>query len=126
MLAVLAGGGRTMSWIRGAALFSLLLTLACTPAAPTSRPPEAATPSAAAAPSAGAAPNAPRAAASPATTGAPAASAPLSPPVLVRIGALPTLGMAPFLIAETRGYFAEEGLQVEYTTFDSGARMVAP
>jgi ABC-type nitrate/sulfonate/bicarbonate transport system substrate-binding protein len=55
-----------------------------------------------------------------------AAVAPLSPPVHVRIGGLLTLGLAPFVVAESRGYFAEEGLEVEYTLFDSGARMVAP
>src|SRR5215213_4066337 len=56
----------------------------------------------------------------------PAAVAPLSPPVHVRIGGLLTLGLAPFVVAESRGYFAEEGLEVDYITFDSGARMVAP
>src|SRR5690349_23730833 len=57
---------------------------------------------------------------------APTAVAPLSPPVHVRVGSLVTLALAPFLIAETRGYFAEEGLEVEYVRFDSGARQVAP
>lgn len=57
---------------------------------------------------------------------APGALAPLSPPVQVRVGTLVTLALAPFLLAETRGYFAEEGLEVEYVRFDSGARQVAP
>src|SRR5262249_20151664 len=61
-----------------------------------------------------------------APTPAPAAVAPLSPPVHVRIGVLQTLALGPFLVAETRGYLAEEGLDVEYLYFDSGARMVAP
>jgi ABC-type nitrate/sulfonate/bicarbonate transport system substrate-binding protein len=61
--------------------------------------------------------------------GAPAAATAvtaLSPPVRVRIGHLFTLAFAPFALAEARGYFAEEGLEAEYATFDSGARMVAP
>jgi NitT/TauT family transport system substrate-binding protein len=55
-----------------------------------------------------------------------AAVTPLSPPVRVRLGHLLTLALAPFPLAETRGYFTEEGLEVEYVPFDSGARMVAP
>jgi NitT/TauT family transport system substrate-binding protein len=39
---------------------------------------------------------------------------------------LPTIGNAPFIIAQQRGYFAAEGLEVELTTFASGAEIVAP
>jgi len=42
------------------------------------------------------------------------------------MGHLVTLALAPLALAETRGYFAEEGLDVEFVNFDSGARMVAP
>src|SRR5215208_6295103 len=54
------------------------------------------------------------------------AAAPLSPSVRVRMGHLVTLALAPLAVAETRGYFAEEALDVEFVNFDSGARMVAP
>jgi NitT/TauT family transport system substrate-binding protein len=102
------------------AFIALALLGACAPgAAPPAAPgtpaaPAAARPETAAAGAAGAA------------TPAPAAVAPLSPSVHVRIGVLQTLALGPFLVADTRGYFAEEGLDVEYLYFDSGARMVAP
>ncbi|HLI26582.1 MAG TPA: ABC transporter substrate-binding protein [Chloroflexota bacterium] len=47
-------------------------------------------------------------------------------PVAVSVGVLAVSAQAPFAIAEARGYFAEEGLEVELQRFDSGARMVAP
>src|SRR4051812_29813123 len=102
------------------ALVVAILLAAC--AAPSAQPAER---SGAAPP---AAPTTARAAAPPGGSAAPApaAVAPLSPPVTVRIGVLQTLALAPFAIAETRGYYAEEGLQLEYANFDSGARMVAP
>src|SRR5438270_1505378 len=105
-----------------AAVVALMLLGACAPAAapPAER---------GAAPAAPSAPAAARPETSPAGEGrapAPAAVAPLSPPVHVRIGGLLTLALAPIYVAESRGYFAEEGLDVEYTLFDSGARMVAP
>lgn len=67
---------------------------------------------------------------------APATSAPTSVPITtqpaarapvhVSVGVLAVSAQAPFAIAEERGYFAEEGLEVELQRFDSGARMVAP
>jgi NitT/TauT family transport system substrate-binding protein len=105
-----------------AAVIALTLLGACAPAAapPAER---------GAAPAPTAAPAAARPETAPAGEGrapAPAAVAPLSPPVHVRIGGLLTLALAPIYVAESRGYFAEEGLEVEYSLFDSGARMVAP
>src|SRR3954454_20076371 len=111
-----------------AAVVALTLLGACAPAAaPAAAPPA----ERGAAPAPPAAPAAARPEAAPAGEGraaapAPAAVAPLSPPVRVRIGGLLTLALAPIYVAESRGYFAEEGLEVEYTLFDSGARMVAP
>ena len=60
------------------------------------------------------------------TTAVPPSVAPLNPAVPVHIGILQVTALAPFVIAEERGYFAEEGLVPEFTRFDSGARMVAP
>ena len=101
------------------ALLLLVLLASCT--AVPSAPGGAATPAAA-----------PRAPASPATSAsAPAASdAPTAAPppaarVQVRVGQIGvTVGDAPIFIAEDRGYFLEEGLDVERTTFDSAARMI--
>jgi NitT/TauT family transport system substrate-binding protein len=45
--------------------------------------------------------------------------------VAVRVGQIgATVGDAPIFIAEDRGYFQEEGLDVERTPFDSAARMI--
>jgi NitT/TauT family transport system substrate-binding protein len=37
-----------------------------------------------------------------------------------------TVRDAPFFIADAKGYFSAEGLALELTSFDSGAKMVAP
>jgi NitT/TauT family transport system substrate-binding protein len=66
-----------------------------------------------------AAPAAPAAAA--ATPSAPAAVQPLSPPVIVKLGLLTTLSDAAVYIAQSRGYFAEEGLEVEITRVNGAA-----
>jgi NitT/TauT family transport system substrate-binding protein len=34
--------------------------------------------------------------------------------------------MAPFIIGQQKGYFAQEGLDLEFVNFQSGAEMVAP
>ena len=52
-----------------------------------------------------------------------AANTPLSPPVTVRSGIVGSLAEAGQLIALERGYFQEQGLNVEFTQFDSTARM---
>jgi NitT/TauT family transport system substrate-binding protein len=71
------------------------------------------------------------AAASPTT--APAAAgggaerpAPLSPPVTVRIGVLPNVSDSGTYIALERGYFLEEGINLELVPFDSAGPQVAP
>jgi ABC-type nitrate/sulfonate/bicarbonate transport system substrate-binding protein len=115
--------GKTMNGFRGLWLALLAVTLlsACAPGpSPTGERSTAAT----AVPPAAGHSEAPR----PGQV-APAAAAavtPLSPPVRVRVGHLLTFAFAPFVVADARGYFAEEGLEMDYATFDSGARMVAP
>jgi len=69
------------------------------------------------------------AAASPTT--APTASAaqqasPLSPPVTIRIGVLPNVSDSGTYIALERGYFQEEGINLELVPFDSAGPQVAP
>jgi NitT/TauT family transport system substrate-binding protein len=58
-----------------------------------------------------------------AASAGPGGAAPVRVPVRVgQIGA--TIGDAPIFIAEDRGYFQEEGLDVDGTPFDSAARMI--
>ena len=44
----------------------------------------------------------------------------------VRVGIVGASSDAPFFIADAKGYFSAEGLSLELTSFDSGAKMVAP
>lgn len=44
----------------------------------------------------------------------------------VKIGIINSISDAPILIADKKGYFKDEGLSVDYSTFDSAASMVAP
>ncbi len=71
---------------------------------------------------------APSAAAPAQPTSAPAASSAAAPParVKVRMGKLPTVSDSGMHLAVEKGYFAEEGLDVESIPFDSAAQMVAP
>jgi NitT/TauT family transport system substrate-binding protein len=54
-----------------------------------------------------------------------AAHAPAVEPTTVKVGVLGVLAEAGHYLALERGYFAEEGLQIEYVPFDTGARMVS-
>jgi NitT/TauT family transport system substrate-binding protein len=47
-------------------------------------------------------------------------------PVTVRVGLANASSDVGFFIADKKGYFKQEGLDVKFTTFDSGAKMVAP
>jgi NitT/TauT family transport system substrate-binding protein len=91
-------------------LFSAIVALAaCSPAAspaPASAPAPAAKPPQAAAPAPPAASGAPGAATQP-------APAPLSPPVPIKVGSIGTVAERGLFIGLDRGYFAEEGLDVE-------------
>jgi NitT/TauT family transport system substrate-binding protein len=52
-----------------------------------------------------------------------AASAAAAP---IRVGTTNSSSDAPLFIAEKKGYFKQEGLQVDMTAFDSAAKMIAP
>lgn len=52
------------------------------------------------------------------------ASAVLATPV--RVGTTNSSSDAPLFIAAAKGYFKAEGLEVEFTSFDSAAKMIAP
>jgi NitT/TauT family transport system substrate-binding protein len=79
---------------------------------------------------------APSASAPAAATAAPARAAPTSGPApaaaapverqVIRYGHNPILAGAPLYLALERGYFVEQGFDVELTPFDSGALMIAP
>jgi NitT/TauT family transport system substrate-binding protein len=71
------------------------------------------------------APTAP--AALPTTTAtAPAALAPLVPPVSVRMGVVASVSDSGIFIAQEKGYFQEQGLEIESIPFDSASGMTAP
>lgn len=44
----------------------------------------------------------------------------------VKVGVISSMSMAPFYIADRLGYFKDEGLNVQFVTFDSVTNMVAP
>ncbi|HEY7060694.1 MAG TPA: ABC transporter substrate-binding protein [Chloroflexota bacterium] len=94
------------------------LALACT--APASAPP-------ASAPATGSAPTAPAAAKPAATSAAAAPAAATAPPERqsLKFGYNAILAGAPTFVAQDRGYFAEEGFDTEFNSFDSGALMVS-
>jgi NitT/TauT family transport system substrate-binding protein len=95
----------------------LLAAAACAPAAPAAKPaPPAPAPTAAAAPAA----KPPAGAAAPAQPTAPPA------PVTIRLGSVGSVTDAGFFIGIDRGYYREQGLDLDVTPFDSAARMVVP
>ena len=47
-------------------------------------------------------------------------------PAAVRVGVVSASSDAPFFIADKKGYFKQEGLDVKFVMFNSGAQMVAP
>jgi len=68
--------------------------------------------------------SAPPSPAASAPTAAPAVDAPLSPPVTVTVGTLGLASDAAIYIALDRGYFTAQGLDVQDTRFDAGARLI--
>jgi len=102
-----------------------LLLAAC--AAPAAAPSGSgsATGAGAVAPTAPARPTtAPPAASAPTAAPAAALDAPLSPPVTVTVGTLGLASDAAIYIAMDKGYFAAQGLDVQDTRFDAGARLI--
>jgi NitT/TauT family transport system substrate-binding protein len=57
-------------------------------------------------------------------TSAQAAPAPLSPPVTMKVGMLPAMANAVVYVGIERGYFREEGLEVEVVTLGSGSELL--
>src|ERR1700678_3412581 len=45
---------------------------------------------------------------------------------VVHLGLVPSMSAAPLFIADQLGYFKQEGLDVQVTTFPSAANMIAP
>ncbi len=102
---------------KGLALTLALAFVACAPgAAPASRPatPAAAPVASTAAPAAQAATTAPAA----------EARAPLAPPVVVRAATTPSISNGGRYIAMERGYFAEEGIEIEDVPSDTSAQLL--
>jgi NitT/TauT family transport system substrate-binding protein len=54
------------------------------------------------------------------------ASQPLSPPVKVKLGVVAIAAEAGYFIALDKGYFAEEGLDVELLSFQRGSELIPP
>lgn len=48
------------------------------------------------------------------------------PVTTLKVGTLPTTGNAPIIIAQQRGYFKAEGLDVQLLSFSNGGEIVAP
>src|SRR5437868_9342404 len=108
-------------------LLTILASAACAPAAPAQQPsaPTGASSPAQAAPPAAAAPS--TASSGPANTTASLATTavpPLSPPVSVAVGVIGIFVDIGLLIAQERGYYQEEGLDVRFETFRNGAEEV--
>src|SRR5687767_13910579 len=103
-------------WTYGSVVVALVgMLVACgAPAAPAAKSPPAASTPAAASP-----------AATSGSASAPAAPAapPPGPPTAVTVGQVAAV-MYPFYIGLERGYFREQGIDLQYETFRSGAEMV--
>src|SRR6266571_2979771 len=54
------------------------------------------------------------------------AAAQAAEPVTIRVGLASASSDVGFFIADKKGYFKQEGLNVSFLNFDSGAKMVAP
>src|SRR5215211_5509999 len=107
------------------ALLLVVLVAACSAPAAPPRPATTSAPTAAIPVSTQAAPASTQAAP---TTPSASASRPaqLSPPVVLKVGALRSGSELGIMIALERGYFIEEGLEVQIVDFTTGAAMVPP
>ncbi len=102
------------------AVLGAVALVACAPAAPPAPTPTAKPAAAAPTPTAAAAPTAKPAA----PTTAPATPTPQ--PVKLKVGGLGVLADAGNFVAYKKGYFKEQGIDVEFVIFDSGAKQIAP
>ncbi|HEY7060794.1 MAG TPA: ABC transporter substrate-binding protein [Chloroflexota bacterium] len=93
------------------------LAAACAPAA---APPASAPRPTAGAPAAAAPPPAAPAAAAP----APASAAPPAAPTKARFGTQPVAGYAPVYVAADRGYFQQEGIDLEFVPFSNASEII--
>jgi len=120
--------GRSPAGISMLALCFLAIAAACAPAAsPPASQPAAVNPPAAANPPAAVAPTAAPAAQPPPASSSPAANLqPLSPAVSVKVGEHGVVSNAPLYIAMERGYFQDQGLDLELVRFQTGPAMMAP
>jgi len=110
-------------WLALLAAISLL-ALACRPAAQQATPATATSPAATSAPpTAATAPTGPAAAVA---SSARPTEAPLGPPVTVRVGMLSQTSDAGLFIAKDKGYFREQGIEMESLPFQNAQEMVAP
>ncbi len=90
----------------------VLAAMACSPASPPPTPTTAA-----------------KAATASPTAAKPAASSPATPPpaqVKLKVGIVGTMSDGANLVAYKKGYFKEQGIDVEFIRFDTGAKMIAP
>lgn len=100
----------------------LLLALVVVPLASCTAATPAATPAAKPTPAA-----APAATPAPAATSASAAQdKPLDPPFTVKLGTLPIFSAVSIYTAIEKGFFKEQGLNIELVNFDTAAKMTAP
>jgi NitT/TauT family transport system substrate-binding protein len=125
--------------LRLLALATLVLAAACSPSSSGTAAPTAAAPTTAPAAKPTTAPPAAAATSAPTTAPAPAAAAtsapattggyqpqPLNPPVKVTIGLLASSSDGGILIANDRGYFKQEGIDLDIQRFQTLVDMVAP
>ncbi|MBI2953771.1 MAG: ABC transporter substrate-binding protein [Chloroflexi bacterium] len=115
------------------AAISIWLLACAAPATPTPTLTKAPPPAAPAATAPPAATKAPAAATAPAATTVPKAASPaakapadkpLDPPIVFKMGTQGIPTSAPLYIADARGYYAEQGIKLDWVRFDSGPRQV--
>src|SRR3954470_2899733 len=111
------GYARARWWLRASLMLAMLIA-GCAPQAGAPPKPGAAPP--------GAPPSAPVAPAAVPAVAPAVAVQPLSPPVSVAVGLIGIFVDIGILIAQERGYFKDEGLDVTTETFRNGAEQIPP
>jgi NitT/TauT family transport system substrate-binding protein len=111
---VLEEDGMSRRFIAGMGPVAGALLLVACAASPTAAGPRAAP-----------AANLPPAAAAEQPAAAPAAPATVLPPLqTVKVSVFPSMGQAPTFIGEKRGYFAEEGIEIEEVPYDTSSQII--